>query len=82
MSIWQEIKSKLSVEDIIGEYINIEPAGSNYKCVCPFHNENTPSMMLSPSKQIWHCFGCGAGGDIFKFVEDYDNLTPKEALEN
>ncbi|NJK71248.1 MAG: DNA primase [Thermales bacterium] len=81
MSIWQEIKSKLSVEDIIGEYINIEPAGSNYKCVCPFHNENTPSMMLSPSKQIWHCFGCGAGGDIFKFVEDYDNLTPKEALE-
>jgi DNA primase len=81
MTTWQEIKNKLSVEQVLSQYLNIEPAGANFKCVCPFHNESTPSMMISTEKQIWHCFGCGAGGDIFKFVEDYENLTSKEALE-
>ncbi len=81
MSVWEEIKSKLSVDEVIGSYLPIKPAGSNYKCICPFHKENTPSLIISPSKQIWHCFGCGAGGDIFRFVEMYENTDKKETLE-
>jgi DNA primase len=81
VSVWEEIKSKLSVDEIIGSYLPIKPAGTNYKCICPFHKENTPSLVISPSKQIWHCFGCGAGGDIFRFVEMYENTDKKETLE-
>ncbi len=81
MSIWNDIKNRLRVEDVISEYTEIFPAGAYYKCVCPFHNEKTPSLMISPDRDIWHCFGCGAGGDIFQFVQDFENLTPKESLE-
>jgi DNA primase len=80
MSVWEEIKHRLKVEDVIGEYIETFPAGAYYKCICPFHNERTPSMMISPDRGIWHCFGCGAGGDIFQFVQDFEQVTPKEAL--
>lgn len=81
MSIWDDIKNRLRVEDVISEYVEVIPAGAYYKCVCPFHNENTPSLMISPDRNIWHCFGCGAGGDVFQFVQDFENLTPKESLE-
>lgn len=80
MSVWEEIKSRLSVEEVIGEYISIQSAGSSYRCLCPFHNERTPSMMISPNKGIWHCFGCGEGGDIFAFVSKIENITKQEAL--
>jgi DNA primase len=80
MSVWEDIKSRVSVEDVISEYIQIKPAGANFRCVCPFHQEKNPSLIISPAKSIWHCFGCGAGGDIFKFVMDYENITKQETL--
>jgi DNA primase len=80
MSVWEDIKSRVAVEDVISEYIQIKPAGANFRCVCPFHQEKNPSLIISPAKSIWHCFGCGAGGDIFKFVMDYENITKQETL--
>jgi DNA primase len=81
MSVWEDIKSRVALEDVISEYIPISPAGQNFKCVCPFHQEKTPSMVISPQKQIWHCFGCGAGGDVFKFVMEYENLSKSDTLQ-
>lgn len=77
----QEIKDRLSIVDLISSYIPTKKAGANYKASCPFHNEKTASLMISPSKQIWHCFGCGEGGDIFGFVMRYENLEFREALK-
>jgi DNA primase len=80
-STLQEIKDRLNVADIIGGYIQLKKAGTNFKALCPFHNEKTPSLQISPQKQIWHCFGCGEGGDVFGFVMKFENLEFKEALK-
>lgn len=77
----QEIKDRLDVVEIISSYIPTKKSGANYKATCPFHNEKTASLMISPQKQIWHCFGCGEGGDIFGFVMRYENLEFREALQ-
>src|SRR3989344_2071343 len=77
----EEIKSKLSITDVIQDFVQLKKAGTNYKGLCPFHNEKSGSFMVSPSKQIWHCFGCGLGGDIFEFIKQIENVEFAEALK-
>ena len=75
------LKSRLDIVDVVGNYIELKKAGSNYKGLCPFHDEKSPSFNVSPQKQIYHCFGCGAGGDAIKFVMEYEKLSYPEAIE-
>lgn len=77
----EDIKQRLDIVDIIQEYLQLKKAGSNYKGVCPFHQEKTPSFMVSQSKQIWHCFGCHEGGDIFSFIQRMEGIDFFESLK-
>ena len=66
--------------EVISSYFPLKRAGANFRALCPFHKEKTPSFNVNPPKQIWHCFGCGAGGDVFKFVMQYENLEFPDAV--
>ena len=77
----ENLKNNIDIVDIISNYIEIKKAGANFKANCPFHGENTPSFVISPQKQIYHCFGCGCGGDSIQFVIEYEKLNYLEALE-
>ena len=76
----EDIKNSIDIVELISEYVHLKKAGQNWKGLCPFHTEKTPSFTVSPAKQIFHCFGCGAGGDIFTFLTRYETLTFPEAL--
>jgi DNA primase len=74
------IKEKLDLADFLRSYLTLTPAGKNLKALCPVHQEKTPSFMVSPERKMWHCFGCGLGGDIIKFAMLYEHLEFPEAL--
>lgn len=77
----EEIRDKLDIVDIVSRYINLKPSGSNFKALCPFHDEKTPSFVVSPEKQIFHCFGCGASGNVINFVQKIENISFIEAVK-
>jgi len=77
----ESLKNSIDIVDVIGSFIELRKAGANYKANCPFHGEKTPSFVVSPSKQIYHCFGCGVGGDSIKFVMELEKLSYPEAIE-
>ncbi|MBX4198712.1 DNA primase [Candidatus Parcubacteria bacterium] len=77
----EEVKDRLDIAEVIGGYVKVDKAGANFKAKCPFHNEKTPSFFISPARQSYYCFGCGAKGDIFTFVEEMEGVDFKEALK-
>jgi DNA primase len=76
----QEMKHRLTLSEIIGRRVTLQRAGHQFKGCCPFHEEKTPSFMVSDDKQSYHCFGCGAHGDVIDFVMRYDNLGFADAV--
>lgn len=77
----KDIKDRLAVSDVVADYVKLQQKGTSLKACCPFHNEKTPSFVVSDDKGIWHCFGCNKGGDIFTFVQEIENIEFKEALQ-
>ncbi len=78
--IIEEVRTKNDIVDVISQYVKLQRKGSSYFGLCPFHNEKSPSFSVSPAKQMYYCFGCGAGGNVFTFIMEYENFTFVEAL--
>src|SRR3954466_3019728 len=76
----EQIRAASDVVDVIGGYLPLKRAGANFVTLCPFHKEKTPSFNVNPHKQIFHCFGCHKGGDVFRFVMDYENIGFMDAV--
>jgi len=76
-----EVKDKINIVELIGGYLTLKKAGVNYKGLCPFHNEKTPSFMVSPERQSFKCFGCGKGGDVFTFIEEVEGMDFYDSLK-
>src|SRR5258706_4793904 len=77
----EEVKQKIDIVDIISEYVTLKKAGSNFKGLCPFHSEKSPSFMVNPELQIFKCFGCGESGDVYTFLEKYEGMDFPETLK-
>ncbi len=77
----ENLKNHLDIVDVVSQFIELKKSGANFKACCPFHGESTPSFVVSPVKQIYHCFGCGVGGDSIKFVMEYEKLSYPETIE-
>lgn len=77
----EKVKQKIDLVDLINEFVPLKKAGRNFKANCPFHNEKSPSFVVSPERQIFHCFGCSKGGDIFTFITEYEKMDFSEALK-
>ena len=77
----EEVRMKNDIVDVISGYVRLQKKGSSYFGLCPFHNEKSPSFSVSPHKQMYYCFGCGAGGNVFTFVQNYENYSFPEAIK-
>ena len=78
--IIEEVRARNDILDVISPYVSLKRKGSSYFGLCPFHNEKSGSFSVSPSKQMYYCFGCGAGGNVISFVMQYENLSFPEAV--
>src|SRR5208337_2659245 len=76
----ERIRAASDIVDVIGGYLPLKRAGANFVALCPFHKEKTPSFNVNPHKQIFHCFGCHKGGDVFTFVKEYENIEFPDAV--
>ena len=76
----EQIAASNDIVDVIGSYFPLKRAGANFKALCPFHQEKTASFIVSPSRQTFHCFGCGAGGSVFRFIIDYEHTDFPSAV--
>src|SRR5512137_82996 len=76
----EQIRAASDIVDVIGSYLPLKRAGSNFVALCPFHKEKSPSFNVNPHRQIFHCFGCHKGGDVFAFVKEYENVDFPEAV--
>ena len=76
-----EIKAKLSIEELVGQYVQLKKVGRSLKGLCPFHQEKTPSFIVSPDKGIAYCFGCNKGGDVFRFIQEVEGVDFNDALK-
>jgi len=80
-NILNEIQDKCDIVEVISNYVSLKPSGRNFKACCPFHHEKTPSFIVSPDKQIYHCFGCNSGGNVFNFVKEYEKMDFIDAVK-
>lgn len=80
-ALLEEIQARIDIADVISQYVSLKRAGRNFKALCPFHHEKSPSFMVNRDKQIYHCFGCGEGGDAFAFLMKYEKLSFREAVK-
>src|SRR6516162_3247625 len=76
----ERIRAASDIVDVIGSYLPLKRAGANFTALCPFHKEKTPSFNVNPHRQIFHCFGCHKGGDVFTFVREYENIGFMDAV--
>ncbi len=81
MDAKEEVRARLNIEDVVGEYVQLKRAGRSYKGLSPFTSERTPSFFVSPEKNIWHDFSSGRGGDVFSFIMEVEGLDFRQALE-
>src|SRR3954466_3794679 len=77
----EQIRAASDIVDVIGSYLPLKRAGTNFVALCPFHKEKTPSFNVSPQKQFFYCYGCHKGGDVFGFVKEYENIDFVEAVK-